>query len=251
MGIWTDIEIAGHACETYEPAHLSEHNQAVLYLHDRQQSSLRENRAFLDEFERHGLRVLCPLTGESWWADRIHEPFDTVQTAERFVLDACVPWLAEHWQVVPPQIALFGCEMGGQGALRISYKHPNVFPVVAAIAPALDFQIHIELSHGRLGDPALTKMYGEVESGRQDTATLHIHPLNWPRNQWFCADPGDYYWHDSAERLRMKLYSLGVPYEGEFDITAEATGWSYHNKMAAPAMAFLAERLEAERRRVV
>jgi len=251
MGTWSTIEIAGHACEAYEPAELCEHAQAVLYLHDRQQTSLREKRAFLDEFERHGLRVLCPLTGERWWADRIHAPFDATQTAERFILDACVPWLAEQWQIAPPQVALLGCEMGGQGALRISYKHPNVFPVVAGIAPALDFQIYIERQNGNPGDPALTRMYGEVETGRQDSATLHIHPLNWPRNQWFCADPSDFYWHDSADRLRMKLYSLGVPYEGDFETTAVTTGWPYYEKMAAPALTFIKERLEAERRRVV
>lgn len=246
MGTWKDIKIAGHACETYTPAKLSEHPAAVLYLHDREQTSLRDKTAFLEEFDRHGLRVLCPHTGESWWADRIHAEFDPELTAERFLLEKVMPWLADNWQVSPPQVALLGCEMGGQGALRISYKHPNVFPVVAAIAPALDFQIYIEDR-----DPALTRMYQEVETARQDTATLHIHPLNWPRNQWFCADPNDFYWHDSAERLRMKLYSLGVPYEGDLETTANATGCPYYKKMIGPAMEFIAERLDTERRRVV
>ena len=62
-------------------------------------------------------------------------------------------------------------------------------------------------------------MYRDAEQARQDTATLHIHPLNWPRHQWFCCDPADYRWHDSADRLRMKLYSLGVPYECDLETT--------------------------------
>lgn len=246
METWKEIDIAGHACETYTPAELCEHPFALVYLHDRQQTSLREKTAFLQEFDRHGLQVLCPQTGESWWADRIHPPFDPRITAERFVLDEVMPWLELNWQVKPAQVALLGCEMGGQGALRISYKHPNVFPIVAAIAPALDFQIFIEDR-----DPALTRMYQEVETARQDTATLHIHPLNWPRNQWFCADPNDFYWHDSAERLRMKLYSLGVPYEGDFETTATSNGWTYYETMVPKAIEFLVQRLDAERRRVV
>ncbi|MEQ8208779.1 MAG: alpha/beta hydrolase-fold protein [Lacipirellulaceae bacterium] len=246
MGAWNEFEIAGHACEAYTPAKLSKHPGAVIYLHDREQTSLLEKETFLQEFDRHGLRVLCPQTGQSWWADRIHRDFDPELSAERFVLDKVMPWLAANWQVEPPQVALLGCEMGGQGALRISYKHPNVFPIVAAIAPALDYQIYVEDR-----DPALTRMYQEVETARQDTATLHIHPLNWPRNQWFCADPNDFYWHDSAERLRMKLYSLGVPYEGDFETAAENTGWPYYVKMVGPAMNFISERLDAERRRVV
>ena len=60
--------------------------------------------------------------------------------------------------------------MGGQGALRFSYKHPNTFPVVAAISPAIDYHHRFD------DDEVLQDMYSNKESVRQDTATLHIHP---------------------------------------------------------------------------
>ena len=66
-------------------------------------------------------------------------------------------------------------------------------------------------------------MYRDAEDARQDSALLHIHPLNWPRNQFFCCDPTDYRWHDSADRLRMKLWSLGVPFECDLDTVAGRT----------------------------
>ena len=69
------------------------------------------------------------------------------------------------------------------------------------------------------GDPTLAQLYRDSEQARQDTATLHIHPLNWPRHQWFVSDPADYLRHDGADRLRMKLYSLGVPYEADLETT--------------------------------
>jgi hypothetical protein len=44
--------------------------------------------------------------------------------------------------------------MGGQGALRLAYRHPNLFPVASAISPAIDF-------HKRYneGDETIPQMY--------------------------------------------------------------------------------------------
>ena len=36
--------------------------------------------------------------------------------------------------------------MGGQAALRLAYRHPEKFPIAAAIAPAIDF--HLGMRHG-------------------------------------------------------------------------------------------------------
>lgn len=243
-GQWSDASIAGHACYVYEPAAPSPHGYTVMYLHGVHLGKLADHATFGELFDRFGLRCIAPVTGRSWWSDRICEEFDLTITAERYVLDRVLPWLAENWAVAPPQIALLGTSMGGQGALRLAYKHPNVFPVAAAISPAIDFQLRMED-----GDETLSKMYRDAEQARQDTATLHIHPLNWPRHQWFCCDPADYRWHESADRLRMKLYSLGVPYECDLETTGGGHGWAYYEKMATPAVQFINERLERERMR--
>jgi pimeloyl-ACP methyl ester carboxylesterase len=244
-GNWSELEVAGHACHVYEPAQPSPHGFTVMYLHGLHLGELADHPTFARLFDQYGLRCIAPVTGRSWWADRIWPEFDPQVTAERHMLDRVLPWLAEHWNVRPPQIALLGTSMGGQGALRLSYKHPTVFPVVAAISPAIDFQLVMEES-----DPTLRQMYRDAEQARQDTATLHIHPLNWPRHQWFACDPADYRWHESADRLRMKLYSLGVPYEADLETSGGGHSWEYYERMAAPAMAFIADRLERERLRV-
>jgi S-formylglutathione hydrolase FrmB len=215
-----------------------------MYLHGLHLARLAGHTAFEQQFDRHGLRCIAPETGPCWWADRISTLFDASISPERHVLDRVMPWLAENWNARPPQIALLGTSMGGQGALRLAYRRPNSFPVVAAIAPAIDFQWKLEE-----GDPALREMYRDSEQARQDTATLHIHPLNWPRHQWFACDPSDYRWHDSADRLRMKLYSLGVPYEADLESTGGGHSWTYYETMAEPAVDFIAERLERERLR--
>jgi S-formylglutathione hydrolase FrmB len=135
--------------------------------------------------------------------------------------------------------------MGGQGALRFAFKHPNVFPVVAAVSPAIDYQ-----TRWNEGDEILPTMYADSEEIRQDTATLHVHPLNWPRNIWFCCDPTDDRWHESADRLRMKLAALGIPHEHDLETTGGGHSFGYYNRMAPRALAFIAERLERERLRL-
>ena len=138
-----------------------------------------------------------------------------------------------------------GGQHGRAGALRLAYKYPNTFPITAAFFPSIDYQIRIEE-----GDQLLSQMYRDAEDARQDTATLHIHPLNWPRHQFFCCDPIDYRWHDSADRLRMKLYSLGVPHECDLETSAGGHTWEYVEHMSKRAVEFVVERLEQERRRV-
>lgn len=218
----------------------------LIYLHGVHLGRLADQPAFVDQFEQHGLPVICPVTQRSWWTDKICQEFDTRITAERHLLDNILPYVQQRWSAVSPQIGLLGTSMGGQGALRFAYKHPNTFPVVAAISPAIDYQTRFAD-----GDETLPLMYSDPEAARQDTATLHIHPLNWPRHQFFCCDPQDYRWHESADRLRMKLFSLGVPYECDLETTCGGHGFTYYAKMAATAIGFVAERLEKERLRVV
>src|SRR5262245_20721749 len=127
-GVWTKNEIAGHICRVYEPATLSPHNYTVIYLHCSEAASLRSYPVFKHEFDRHGLRVVEPVSGRSWWSARIWPEFDSKISAEAYVLEKVVPFIAERWSSVPPQLALLGVSMGGQGALRMAYKYPNVFP---------------------------------------------------------------------------------------------------------------------------
>ena len=244
-GQWLDIDVGGHPCHAYQPPAPSPHGYTVLYLHGAGLGRLIDHPRFGELFDQHGLRCLAPITMRSWWSDRLCPEFDPQITAERYVVGHVLPWLAETWNVGPPRIALLGTSMGGQGALRLAYKHPDKFPVVAAIAPAIDYNLHFD-------DPelGLRALYRDEEHARQDTATLHIHPLNWPRHQWFAADPTDYEWFDGVDRLRMKLYSLGVPYEADLETTGGGHSWEYYECMADPAVGFIADRLERERLRV-
>ncbi len=244
-GIWSEVDLAGHICEVYEPPRPSPHGYVVVYLHGVHLNRLQDKTDFLQQFDRHGLRVVCPRTERSWWTDKICTEFDAEISAERYVVEHVVDWVERRWSIAPPAIALLGTSMGGQGALRLGFKYPQKFPVLAAISPAIDYHLRMDE-----GDETLPDMYPDREAARQDTATLHVHPLNWPRNIYFACDPTDVRWHESADRLRMKLAALGIPHQCDLDTSGGGHGFEYYSRMAEPALTFIAARLESERLRV-
>jgi pimeloyl-ACP methyl ester carboxylesterase len=240
------VDVGGHLADVFLPSgsHLS--GCAAIYLHGVHLARLEANQAFSELFDRHGLRVICPRSGPSWWIDRVFPAFDPQLTPEKYVLERVVPWIGEAWQVEPPRIALFGTSMGGQGALRIGFKHPSRFPVVCAISPAIDF--HVRWSEG---DEVLAALYDSREAARQDTAILYVHPLAWIRHLWFCCDPADERWYESSEKLAMKLSSMGISHECDLQTSAGGHGWGYYDHMAPAAVEFIVSRLERERLRIV
>lgn len=241
-GTWSTANIAGKTADVYEPREPSS-GRAVLHLHGHGLTTLRDNPAFSAELERHGLPAVCPHGERSWWTDVVCPEFDAEVAPLEYLRNAVIPFFAERWGVVPPGIGLMGISMGGQGALQLAYRHPREFPVVAAISPAVDFHTW----HGQ-GLP-LDEMFPTRESARQATVTLQIHPLNWPRHQWLCCDPDDADWYEGADRLAMKLSSMGVPFESDLETRAGGHSWDYFDQMAARALEFVATHLEKVGRR--
>ncbi|MBM4000693.1 MAG: esterase [Planctomycetes bacterium] len=233
---WREIRVNGHPCDLFEPSRGNPHRHSVLYLHGVHGGKLADHPAFTESLERHGLPLVAPIAGPCWWTDRICRAFDERVTAERHLLDHVVPMIADRYGGTP-RIGLLGTSMGGQGALRLAYKYPRLFPAVAALSPAIDYQIRWDT------DPILRTMYADPESVRQDTALLWIHPLHWPAHQFFGCDPADTRWWDGADRLRMKLASLGIPFEADLETSAGGHGFAYYDRMAERAIGFLADRL--------
>lgn len=246
MSGWSQIEVAGKTCDLYEPPQRNAAGYVVLYLHGVHLVRLVDNDAVTGELARRGLPVLAPHVARSWWTNRVCEEFDPQLTAERHVLDNIVPFVKERWGTAPPGLALLGTSMGGQGGLRLALRHPRVFPTVAAISPAIDYYRR----YYDEDEETLPGMYADPEAARQDTALLHVHALNWPRNIWFCCDPADEKWYDSSQKLQMKLYSLGIPHVCDLETTGGGHSWNYYNRMLPAAIAFLWERLEQEGRRL-
>jgi pimeloyl-ACP methyl ester carboxylesterase len=244
-GTWTRVDIAGKPADVYDLRGGERPRFGVLFLHPVGQESLDGNAAFTSLFDELRLCCVCPAGGFSWWADRICPDFDPIVTAAHYVLDSVLPFFASHWGLRPPAIGLTGISMGGQGALRLAFEHPTVFPVVAAISSAIEYH----LLHGR--GYSLDAMYDSKEQCRQDTAPMHIHPSHYPPHIDFCIDPDDRDWFRGNDRLHEKLAALGVPHTCDLTTRAGGHSWAYFDHMASRAVRFLEAGLAQESRRLL
>jgi pimeloyl-ACP methyl ester carboxylesterase len=243
-GSWHRVEIAGKAADVYDPPGPHRPRFGTLHLHGYGLETLRDNPAFTRLFDELDLACVCPHGQRSWWVDRVCAEFDPQLTPEKYILTRVLPFFEQRWGLVPRSIGLQGISMGGQGALRLAFKHPRTFPVVAAISAALDFQER----YGQ-GTP-LDDMYDSKEQCRQDTALLHIHPSHYPEHILFVIDPDDE-WLRGNDRLHEKLTALGIPHEVDFTTRAGGHSWDYFNHMADPVERFVYAGLESESRRLL
>lgn len=211
---WQHAEVDGKEVAYFEPAGNLSPERAVIFLPSRDADAdfLRSNLA--EELTRHQLPCVCLAAGHHWWVDRVVRAFDEQITPLEYVRENILTWIRHRWSILPPQIGLLGVGMGGQGALQLAYRHARQFPVVAAISPAIDFHI----LHGR--GTEIDDLFEDPEAARQETVTLHLHPLGWPPHQLLVSDPSDPLWHEGSERLASKLASMGIPFVRDF------TAWS-------------------------
>ncbi len=242
---WSKVAIEGHDADVYQPAGVDRPQRAVLFLHGVGLETLRGETAFTKVFDTLGLACVSPIVQQSWWTDRLCRDFDANLTAEKHVLANVLPFLAKEWGIAPPRIGLLGISMGGQGALRFAFKHPRLFPAVAAISSAIDYHEW----YGQ-GTP-LDAMYDSKEQCRQDTAPMHINPTEFPPHVFFCIDPTDWPWYRGNDRLHEKLSALGVAHEYDLRTQAGGHSWEYFAKMAERAIRFVHQGLVAEGRRLL
>jgi S-formylglutathione hydrolase FrmB len=243
-GTWTKVDIEGKHADVYQPI-IGRAQFAVLHLHGADLTTLRDQPAFtrwLDEFH---LPCVCPHGGTFWWADRVCPHFDPRVSPERYLLESVLPFFRTKWGLTPPGIGLQGIGMGGQGALRLAFKHPKLFPVVAAIAPVLEY-------HELYGwGTALDTMYDSKEQCRQDTAIMHVPASSAPPYLFFCTASDDPRWFRGADRLHEKLKALGVAHEMDFSPGSGKLSWDYFNHMAERVERFVHLGLQEQSRRLL
>lgn len=234
---WITTTIGGKTADVFEPDETTATGHGVLHLHGHGLTTLKDNPVFSAELNRHGLRCVCPHGQRSWWLDRICSEFDAEQSPLDYLKEHVIPWFESEWNIQPPLIGLSGISMGGQGILQLGYRDARSFPVMAALSPAIDFN-----NWYGMGLP-LDELFNDAEDARQATATLQIHPLNWPRHQLLMCDPVDIDWIEGCERLASKLSSSGIPFEQDFDTSHGGHSWDYFEHMAPRTIEFIATNL--------
>jgi pimeloyl-ACP methyl ester carboxylesterase len=236
-GNWVQLTVCGHPAEAWEPS-AGPFTDAIVFFHDLDglSPSLREDwRAIV---ESSSVPVICPLAGRTWWL--------SVPTAEfpeagplGWVQTDVVAWIEQRWGIKPPHFALIGVGMGGNGALNMSYRAARKFPVVAAISAAVDFHVYQPV------EPTLNSAFESEEAARQQTAILHLHPLNWPLSQRIVCDAQDRHWLDGCERLASKLSSSGIPFDRDFETTTRGDRNLYDTQQLRISLDYVLKNLPA------
>lgn len=142
-----------------------------------------------------GLNVIAPPRPASRWLPRVDPHRDPDGTAEQFLLE----FIADPSLPCPRPRAIFG----GEAALRIGFRHPATFPVVACWDGDLDF--HDAYGRGTVLDRCFTSR----EQARQQTAILQVRPGECPDAIGFGC-PVDSIRARGHDRLHEKLNAVGV-----------------------------------------
>lgn len=242
-GTWTTQILADKKIDVYDPP--GKPRFGVLYLHGVGLETLVDKPVYTALLEKLQLACVCPHGERSWWVDRVCTEFDPEITPERFLLADVMPFFAQRWGLAARAVGLTGVSMGGQGALRLAFKHPEVFPVVVGISSAIEYQ---EL-YGE-GSP-IDEMYNSKEQCRQDTVGMHVHPSRQPPHIFFCIDPTDRMWYRGNDRLHEKLNALGVAHTCDLTTAAGGHSWTYFNSVAERVVKFIFAGLEQESRRLL
>ncbi|QDU38494.1 hypothetical protein Mal4_28220 [Maioricimonas rarisocia] len=236
MSQWTEVTVDGVTVDLLPPAGGAPATSAAILLPDYDGRSAVQFPVLAAALERAALPVLSPRVAQCWWTrqpDSAKLPTPPLE----FVRTSLCGFVSREWNVEPPAVGMGGIGTGGQGALQVAYRHARTFPIVAAIAPAIDFHAW----YGRGLD--LDQLFDSQEAARQQTVTLHLHPLNWPRHQYLLCDPADPFWFEGCERLASKLFSSGIPFEREFEVTADGNRDPYIDLAAERFVRFFTERL--------
>jgi pimeloyl-ACP methyl ester carboxylesterase len=244
-GTWTQAVVAGKKVDLYDPPGPGKPRLAILFLHGVGLETLIGNDVFTGLFADLNLACASAHGQRAWWTDRICSEFDPEITGEQHLLKNVLPFMRQRWLLPDRGVGLMGVSMGGQGALRVAFKHPEQFPVVAGIAPALDY--HEWYGHGY----SMDEMYDSKEQCRQDTAIMHVPPYGYPPHIFFCVDPDDSDWCRGNDRLHEKLTALGIPHTCDLTTRAGGHSWDYYNALADRAVRFVHAGLEQESRRLL
>jgi S-formylglutathione hydrolase len=206
---WQEVVIGGKPALCTEPSSPLA-SPTILFLHDARATPPDAIPGWTESLVQRRWRCLAPAAGCSWWLQHPIPAFDPTISPEEHLLNAVLPWMQQQWQVTPQRLAVVGFGMGGQGAIRLAFRHPALFPVAASIDGAMDLQ-----DAWGCGTP-LDDIYPSREAARRDSALMHLKSTAWPEFLFLACSP-DSYWYRGNDRLQEKLLAHGVPHQALLD----------------------------------
>jgi S-formylglutathione hydrolase FrmB len=177
--------------------------------------------------------VVAPDGGRSFYINSADDSF----RYSDFFLQEFIPHIESRYRIRPGRQnrAITGISMGGYGALRFAFAHPELFSAVSAQSAALTTQAPQELnaagesnrSLGRLLRPAFGQPIDATHWNRNSVFRLAKSGAIGLRKQsiyFNCGQQDDFGFEDGAATLHRQLDKEGVgheyrPYTGDHSLT--------------------------------
>ena len=143
-----------------------------------------------------------------------------------FFLQEFMPYIESRYRVLHSRSgrAITGISMGGYGALRFAFAHPELFSAVSAQSPALITQTPQEIDATERSGTSLGRLLG-VAFGEpvniphwKENSVFNLAKRNTPSLRrlaiyFNCGNADDYGFEDGADALHRQLQAEGVKHE--------------------------------------
>jgi len=217
--------------ESYDkPEAKARHYPILYFLHglgDNEQTLFKSGGWTLIDDLRHELKIgdfllVAPEGKRSFYINSANgkTPYND------FFLQEFMPFIEKKYRVQPGRAsrAITGISMGGYGALRFAFAHPELFSAVSAQSAALIFETPQQLNAAAgvgvsfnsmlgaaFGQPinaAVWKDNDVFELARKNQAALHKMSI-----YFNCGDEDDFDFEKGAEKLHKELTTEGIKHE--------------------------------------
>jgi putative tributyrin esterase len=112
--------------------------------------------ALVQYASEHQIIIITPEGKNGWYTDSATVPAEQYET---YVLRELIPDVDSRFRTIRNRRgrSIAGCSMGGYGALKFGFKHPEMFTLAASMSGALDASV-------RSDEDSLIKTFGDNNS---------------------------------------------------------------------------------------
>jgi S-formylglutathione hydrolase FrmB len=174
----------------------------------------------------HQLIIITPEGNNGWYTD---SATTATNKYESYIVQELIPDVDKRLRTVAERRgrAIAGVSMGGYGALKFGFKHPELFAFVASMSGALD-------ATSRTDDPSIMQAFGETDSVERKSNDVLRLAEEFPSDRipllpYFYIDCGrDDPWLNTNQRFAEILRERKIPVE--FRQLPGNHNWPYWDK---------------------
>ena len=170
---------------------------------------LRVQRELPELATRHGVILVCPESGNSWYWD---SPVNPRMRYETYVAHELTDYIKTHYKTIDDRRAraITGLSMGGHGALWLAIRHQDIFSACGAMSGAVD--IRPFPNKWNMAD-SLGKYEENPERWAAHTVMTQLDKLS-PGELAIIIDCGtEDFFHEVNEKLHCALLERKIPHD--------------------------------------